>query len=149
MKVHELFAYLHVRNAPAAIEFYTKVFRATEKFRLIEPGTNRVGHAELDFDGKILMLAEEFPEYGIRGPESIGATTVTLHLHVENADEVIERAAAAGATVEREPKDEFYGERSGTVRDPFGHRWGIGHQIEQVSTEDMQRRYDALMKKDS
>jgi PhnB protein len=93
-----------------------------------------------------LMLADEFPEFGIRGPEAIGGTSVTLHLHVDNADAVIRRAAEAGARVEREPKDEFHGERSGAIRDPFGHRWSIGHRIEDVSPEEMQRRYDALLK---
>jgi uncharacterized glyoxalase superfamily protein PhnB len=145
MKTHELFAYLHVKNAAKAIEFYIKAFGATEKFRLAEP-SGRVGHAELDFGGTTLMLADEFPEYGIVGPQTIGGTSVSIHLHVDNADEMIRRAAAAGGKIEREPKDEFYGERSGVVRDPFGHRWLIGHNIEQVSTDEMQRRYTELLK---
>jgi uncharacterized glyoxalase superfamily protein PhnB len=145
MKVHELFAYLHVNNAAKAIEFYEKAFGAKEKFRLTEP-SGRIGHAELDFDGTTLMLADEFPEYNIRGPEAIGATSVTIHIHVDNADEVIRRAVGAGAVVEMEPKDEFYGERTGCVRDPFGHRWNVGHHIEEVSTEEMQRRYVEMMK---
>jgi PhnB protein len=145
MKVHELFAYLHVSNAAKAIEFYEKAFGAKEKFRLTEP-SGRIGHAELDFDGTTLMLADEFPEYNIRGPKAIGATSVTIHIHVDNADEVIRRAVSAGAVVEMEPKDEFYGERSGCVRDPFGHRWNVGHSIEEVSTEEMQRRYVEVMK---
>jgi PhnB protein len=145
MKVHELFAYLHVNNAAKAIEFYGKAFGAKEKFRLTEP-SGRIGHAELDFDGTTLMLADEFPEYNIRGPQAIGATSVTIHIHVDNADQVIRRAVSAGAVVEMEPKDQFYGERSGCVRDPFGHRWNVGHHIEEVSTEEMQRRYDELGK---
>jgi PhnB protein len=145
MKIHELFAYLHVGNAAKAIEFYEKAFGAKEKFRLTEP-SGRIGHAELDFDGTTLMLADEFPEYNIRGPKAIGATSVTIHIHVDNADEVIRRAVSAGAVVEMEPKDEFYGERSGCVRDPFGHRWNVGHSIEEVSTEEMQRRYVEIMK---
>lgn len=145
MSIHELFAYLHVNGAARAIEFYTKAFGAREKFRLTEPG-GRVGHAELDFGGVTLMLADEFPECNIRGPMSVGGTSVTIHLHVDNADAAIGRAVAAGATLEREPKDEFYGERSGCVRDPFGHRWTIGHDIEDVAPEEMQRRYDELMK---
>ena len=142
MKIHEMYPYLHVRDAAKAIEFYQEVFGATEKLRLNEPG-GRIGHAELDFGGATLMLADEFPELGYRGPQSIGQTSVTIHLHVDDADAFIRRAAAAGATVEREPKDEFYGERSGVVRDPFGHRWNIGHSIEEVTAEEMQRRYDA------
>ena len=143
MKIHELFAYLHVADAMKAIEFYKTVLGAKEKFRLTGPG-GRIGHAELDFGGTTLMLADEFPEYGIKGPTAYGGTTVTIHLHVDDADAVIKRAAEAGATVEMEPTDQFYGERSGIVRDPFGHRWNIGHHIEDVSPEEMQRRYDAM-----
>ena len=145
MKVHELFAYLHVTNASKAIEFYGEAFGAKEKFRLTEP-SGRVGHAELDFDGTTLMLADEFPEYNIKGPQTIGGTSVTIHIHVDNADEVIERAVNAGAQIEMEPKDQFYGERSGCVRDPFGHRWNIGHSIADVSPAEMQQRYTEMMK---
>ena len=145
MKVHELFAYLHVNDAAKAIAFYEKAFGAKEKFRLTEP-SGRIGHAELDFGGATLMLADEFPEYNIRGPQAIGGTSVSIHIHVDNADEVIRRAVSEGAEIEREPKDQFYGERSGCVRDPFGHRWNIGHSIEEVSTEEMQRRYTEMMK---
>ncbi len=142
--VHELFAYLSVSDANAAIDFYAKAFGASEKFRLTEPG-GRIGHAELDFNGITLMLADEYPEYGIRGPLAVGGTPVTIHLHVDNADAVIQRALDAGASLERAPQDEFYGERGGVVRDPFGHRWNIGHSIEQLTPEEMQRRYTALM----
>lgn len=145
MKIKEMFPYLHVKNAAKAIDFYTAAFGAVEKFRLVEP-SGRVGHAEMDFGGMTLMLADEFPEFGFRCPQSIGGTSVTLHLHVDDADEMIRRAAKAGAEIEREPKDEFYGERSGVVSDPFGHRWNIGHSIEDVTPEEMQRRYDELMK---
>lgn len=144
MKIHELFPYLHLQNAAKAIEFYTQAFGAREKFRLTEPG-GRIGHAELDFGGTILMLADEFPESGIRGPEAVGGTTVTIHLHVDDADEAIRRAVEAGADIEKEPKDQFYGERSGSIRDPFGHRWTIGHSIEEVSPDEMQRRYTEIL----
>jgi PhnB protein len=143
VKIHKMYPYLHIRGAEKAIEFYKEVFEATEKFRLVEPGTGRVGHAELDFGGATLMLADEFPECDILGPDAVGQTTVTIHLHVDNADAVIERAVAAGARMERAPTDAFYGERSGVVRDPFGHRWNIGHSIEEVTPEEMQRRYPA------
>jgi PhnB protein len=142
VKIHEMYPYLHIRGAEKAIEFYKDVFGATEKFRLMEPGTGRVGHAELEFGGATLMLADEFPECDMHGPASVGQTTVTIHLHVENADVLIARAVAAGARLEREATDAFYGERSGVVRDPFGHRWNIGHSIEAVTPEEMQRRYD-------
>jgi len=138
----EMFPYLCVHDARAAIEFYTKVFGMREKFRLAEPG-GRIGHVELDFDGATLMVSEEFPEYDIRGPRSVGATTVTIHLHVHNADETVARALAAGATLHMPLADQFYGERSGSFYDPFGHRWNVGHAIEEMSPEEMQRRYDA------
>lgn len=144
MSIHEAFPYLRVRNAPAAIEFYKRAFSVTEKFRLTEP-SGRVGHAELSFGPMTVMLSEEYPEMGILGPESVGGTTASIHLHVDDADAVIASAVAAGATVVRAPKDQFYGERSGAVRDPFGHEWLIGHEIEAMSPDEMQRRYTALM----
>ena len=144
MKIHELFAYLAVDDAAKAIDYYVKVFGAREKFRLCEP-SGRIGHAELDFDGTTVMLADEFPEYGFRGPLALGGTAVTIHLHVDDADEAIRRAVSAGAQLETEPKDQFYGERSGCVRDPFGHRWNIGHSIEEMSSDEMQRRYTKMM----
>jgi len=144
MKIHELFAYLHVKDAAKAIAFYTKAFGAKEKFRLTEP-SGRIGHAELDFEGTTVMLADEHPEYDIRGPTAFGGTTVTIHLHVDDADEVIRRAVKAGATLVKEPQNQFYGERSGNVRDPFGHEWNIGHHLEKVSPREMQQRYTKLM----
>ena len=145
MKIHELFPYVRVRDAAKAIDFYKRAFGATEKFRLAEP-SGRIGHAELVFGGTTLMLSDEFPEYGIAGPQTIGGTSFTIHLHVDDADAMIERAAAAGGTIVRPPQDQFYGERSGTVRDPFGHEWNIGHPIEDVSTDEMQRRYTNMLK---
>lgn len=143
MAIHELYPYLRVTNASEAVRFYKTAFGATELFRLVEPG-GRVGHVELDFDGTKLMVSEEFPEMGILGPESIGGTSVSLHLHVDDADEVIRRAAHAGGEVVRPATDQFHGERSGTVRDPFGHEWLIGHELEKVTPEEMQRRYTAM-----
>jgi PhnB protein len=144
MTIKELFPYLHVQDAARAIEFYTRAFGARETLRLTEP-SGRIGHAELDFGGMTLMLADEFPEYGIRGPHAIGGTSITIHLHVDDADAVIRRAVEAGAAIEQEPRDQFYGERSGCLRDPFGHRWNVGHHIEEVSADEMQRRYTALL----
>lgn len=140
--MREMFPYLCVHDANAAVDFYSRVFGMTEKFRLTEPG-GRVGHVELDFDGATLMLSEEFAEYGIRSPKTIGGTAVTIHLHVDNADDVVDKALLAGATLHMPLADQFYGERSGSFFDPFGHRWNVGHHIEDVSTEEMQRRYDA------
>ena len=143
MKIEEVFAYLCVSDAGAAIEFYKRAFGVTEKFRLTEP-SGRIGHAELQFGPMIVMLSDEFPECGIRSASSIGSTPVSIHLHVDNADAMVASAVAAGATLERPPQDEFYGERSGVIRDPFGHRWLIGHEVEAVSTDEMQRRYTEL-----
>jgi PhnB protein len=137
----EMFPYLCVNDAQAAVDFYTQVFDMKEKFRLTEPG-GRIGHVELDFDGATLMVSEEYPEYDIRSPKSIGATGVTIHLHVEDADAVVARALQAGATLHMPLADQFYGERSGSFFDPFGHRWNVGHSIEEVTPQEMQERYD-------
>jgi PhnB protein len=142
--VHEVFAYLRLRRAAEAIEFYKKAFGATELFRLTEPG-GRIGHAEIRIAATTLMLSEEYPEYGIVGPETLGGTSFSIHLHVDNADAWIARAVEAGAVVVRPASDAFYGERGGTVRDPFGHEWLLGHQIEEVSHEEMQRRFTEMM----
>ena len=143
MTIHEVFPYLIVRDAPAAIRFYQRAFGATEKFRLTEP-SGRVGHAELDFGGTVLMFADEVPEYGIVGPATLGGTTFAIHLHVDDADEALRVAVEAGAVLVRPAQDEFYGERSGRVRDPYGHEWLLGHNFEDVSPEERQRRYTAL-----
>jgi PhnB protein len=147
MTIHELFPYLRVKGADRAIDWYKRAFGATEKFRLTEPN-GRVGHCELLFGQATLMLSEEYPEHGLLGPQSVGGTSVTLHLHVDNADAMIDRAVAAGATLVRPPSDAFYGERGGTIRDPFGHDWLIGHNIEDVAPEEMQRRYTKLLSGD-
>lgn len=145
MRIHELFPYLCVKDAGRAIDFYARAFGATERFRLTEP-SGRIGHAEIVFGTVTLMLSDEFPEHGILGPQPGAPAPFSIHLHVDDADAMIERAVAAGATLERAPQDEFYGERGGVVRCPFGHRWMIGHQIEEVAPEEMQRRYTALLK---
>jgi PhnB protein len=144
VKIHEVFAYLCVADAAAAIDFYRRAFGVREKFRLTEPG-GRIGHAELEFGGMTVMLSDEFPECGIRSASAIGASPVTIHLHVDDADAMLAQAVRAGATLEQPAQDQFYGERSGAVRDPFGHRWLIGHQIEDVKPEEMQRRYTKLL----
>lgn len=141
MTVRELYPYLHVHDARAALDFYREVFGAEETLRLEDP-TGRIGHAEMKLGGTTLMLADEFPEHGITSPASVGGTSCTIHLHVDDADAVISRAVGAGAELVMEPVDHFYGERSGVIRDPFGHRWTVGHHIEEVSTAEMQRRYD-------
>jgi len=137
--------HLCVQDAPRAIEFYIAAFGAREVMRLSEP-SGRIGHAELDIDGARVMLADEYPEYGITSPLSLGGTPVTISLTVENADAATRKAREAGATVEREPTDEFYGDRSATIRDPFGHRWHLSHRVETLTEAAIPRRYDELMK---
>lgn len=144
MKVHELFAYLRVRGAPRAIDFYTRAFGAQESFRLTEP-SGRVGHAELLFGGATVMLSDEYPEMGILAPAPGASATMSLHLHVDDCDAWIARAVDAGATLVRPAQDHFYGERSGAVRDPFGHEWMLGHEIEKVTPEEMQARFTKLL----
>ncbi|MET0535064.1 MAG: VOC family protein [Steroidobacter sp.] len=143
MNVHEVYAYLRLHDTAAAIDFYARAFGAKELFRLVEPG-GRVGHAEVKIGPTTLMLSDEYPELGICGPRSAGTTTVSIHIHVDDVDKLFERAVAAGATVVRPLQDQFYGERSATVRDPFGHEWLLGGHIEDVTVEEMQRRYTAL-----
>lgn len=144
MAVHELFVYLRARSAQQAVDFYKSVFGASEKFRLVEPG-GRIGHVELELGGTILMLSDEFPEFDIHAPAPDAPGSFVIHLHVDDADAMIERAVAAGGKLLRAPQDHFYGERSGTLRDPFGYDWLIGHSIEDVTPDEMQRRYTAML----
>ncbi len=143
LAIHEVFAYLRVHDTAAALEFYARAFDAQELFRLTEP-SGRIGHAETRIGPVTIMLSDEYPELGIRGPRSIGETSVTLHIHASDVDRLFARAVEAGATVLRPLADQFYGERSGTVRDPFGHEWLLGGELEKVSPEEMQRRYTAM-----
>ncbi len=144
MAIHELYVYLRAADAEAAVAYYKQAFGATELFRLTEPG-GRIGHVELDFDGTTVMLSAAFPEFGIHAPDPEAPSSFGIHLHVDDADAAMERALAAGGTLVRAPQDQFYGERSGTLRDPFGYDWIIGHSIEELEPEEMQRRYDAMM----
>jgi PhnB protein len=145
-EIHEVYPYLRVHSAAEAIEFYARAFGAAEIFRLTEP-SGRIGHAEIKIGPATLMLSDEYPEHGIKGPRALGGTSFSIHLHVDNVDAMFEQAVRAGASVVRPLKDQFYGERSGTVRDPFGHEWLLGQHIESVSTEEMQRRYTELLTK--
>lgn len=126
--VREVFPYLCVRGAPAAIDFYTRVFGAREIQRITDT-TGRVGHAELTLGPATLMLADEHPEYGIHSPLRFGGTGLILHLHVDDVDAIARRAADAGAVILREPADQSHGERQCRLRDPFGHEWLLGHPI--------------------
>ena len=136
--------YLRVRDAAAAIEFYRCAFGAAEHFRLSEPQTGRVGHAELGFGAATIMLSDEYPEYGVLGPQAFGGTGSAIHLQVQDVDAMVAQAIEMGASVLMEPQDQFYGERSAKLLDPFGHEWLLSTKIEEVTPEEMQRRFAAL-----
>jgi PhnB protein len=142
--IHQLFVYLRVSDSQRALDFYATAFGASEKFRLSEP-SGRIGHMEIDFHGTTLMVSDEFPEFGLRGPQPGDGSPASIHLHVDNADAVVQQALDAGATLAMPCADQFYGERAGVVIDPFGHRWMIGHEIEALAPEEMQRRYSAML----
>jgi PhnB protein len=143
--IHEVFAYLCVPDTQQAIDFYTQAFGAEELYRLTEP-SGRIGHAELQMGpSAVLMLSDPFPEFGITAPPPEGLTGMTIHLHVDNCDDMARAAVAAGAMQLSEPSDQFYGERSCRVRDPFGHTWLLGHSIEKLTPDEMQRRYTELL----
>jgi PhnB protein len=141
---NEAMAYLRIGNAAAAIDFYTTAFGAKERYRLMMPD-GRIGHAQLEFGETCVMLASEFPEMGIVGPKTLGGTTVTMSLYVADADDVVDRAVKAGATLKRPVENQFYGDRSGQIEDPFGHVWMIQTRLEEVSPKKMQKRLDALL----
>lgn len=137
--------YLRVRNAGAAIEFYQQAFGATEEFRLTEP-SGRIGHSELKFGPVTIMVSDEYPEYGIQGPETIGGTGSSVFLQVDNVDAITLQSVDAGAELIMKPADQFYGERTAKIKDPFGHEWLISTRIEEVTPEQMQQRFDALFR---
>jgi PhnB protein len=140
---HTVTPYLVLENAAAAIDFYKKTFGAEETLRLEHDG--RVGHAELRIGDSPVMLADAAPEMGHRGPKSFGGTPVSLMVYVADVDTVFNRAIAAGAESVRPVQDQFYGDRTGTLADPFGHIWSIGTRKEEVAPEEMRRRFEELM----
>ncbi len=131
--------YLIVRDAPRAIEFYQQAFAAREVFRIAMPD-GKIGHAEIQIGSSLFMLGEEFPDWGFRGPQTLGGSPVSITLHVEDADAVFAHVVSCGATVVQAVEDQFFGDRSGKISDPFGHSWTIATKIEDVSPAEMQRR---------
>ena len=142
---HPVTPYLVVDGAAKALEFYGRVFGATERMRMPGPG-GKIGHAEIRIGNALLMLADEHPESGHRSPQTLGGSPVTLHLYVQDVDAVTKRAVAAGATVVRPVADQFYGDRSGQIEDPFGHRWILSTHKEDVTPAEIERRYAAFFK---
>jgi PhnB protein len=135
--------YLIIDGAAAAIDFYTSIFGATERMRLAMPG-GKVGHAELLIGGSLLMLADEFPQMDAHGPGKFGGSPVSLHFYVEDVDAVVARAVAAGAKLQQPVETKFYGDRSGTLIDPWGHHWHVATHVEDVSPAEMDRRRTAM-----
>ena len=136
---HTVTPYLIVRNAAAALDFYKKAFGAVELMRFPGPG-GKLMHAEMKIGDSPVMLADEMPEEGHVGPQTLGGAAVSLMLYVENVDARFAQAIAAGATVKRAVADQFYGDRTGTLADPFGHVWSLATHKEDVSMEEIQRR---------
>ena len=137
--------YITVSDASAAIDFYVSAFGATEIYRLVDPADGRIGHAELTIGGAVLMISDTYPDFGAIDPDTLGGSPVKLHLYVEDADAVCARAIELGATELRPVKDQFFGDRSGNICDPFGHIWFIATRRENVSPEEMQRRWSEMM----
>jgi PhnB protein len=137
--------YLTCKEAAKAVDFYTKAFGATELMRIAAPD-GKIGHAEIKIGDAIIMISDEYPEMQIQSPQSLGGTPVGIHVYVLDVDALTQRAIAAGATVQRPLADQFYGDRSVTLGDPFGHRWFFATHKEDLSKEEMSKRAEAAMK---
>jgi PhnB protein len=139
---HSVTPYLIIKGAAAALDFYQRAFGAVEIMRMPAPD-GRVAHAEIKIGDSIIMLADEYPEMGYRSAQTLGGSCVNLMIYVERVDEVFKQALAAGAKEKQALKDQFYGDRSGTLEDPFGQQWTIATHVEDVTPEEMDRRAKA------
>jgi PhnB protein len=139
---HSVTPHLIIRGAGEAIDFYKKAFGATELFRFPAPD-GKIGHAEIKIGDSPIMLADEFPDMGYKGPQTLGGSPVSLMIYVDDVDTVFDRAVAAGAKTREAVSDKFYGDRIGTLEDPFGHVWHVSTHKEDVSAEEMERRAKA------
>ena len=135
--------YLAIKNAAKALEFYAKAFGAVETYRLMLPD-GRVGHAEIRLGDSVIMLADEFPEFGGKAPATLGGSPVSLHLYVEDVDAFFRRAVEAGAHERKPVMDQFYGDRSGQLEDPFGHLWWVATHVEDVPPAELQKRVRSM-----
>lgn len=140
---HAVTPYLSVQGAAGAIAFYKKVFAAKEIMRMPGPAKT-IGHAEIQIGDSRIMLADEFPAMNFRGPKSVGGTPVNIHLYVQDADKVVKRAVAAGAKPLRPVADQFYGDRSGSLEDPFGHVWHVATHIKDIPVKELKKRAAAM-----
>jgi PhnB protein len=143
---HTVTPYLIIKHAVRAIDFYKQAFGAKEILRLADPDSGVIGHAEIKIGDSQVMLADEHPTIGFVGPQTLGGSTVNICLYVENVDSLFQRAIHAGAKELRPVQDQFYGDRSGTLQDPFGHIWTLATHIEDLSPEEMQKRFAESMK---
>lgn len=140
---HTLNAYITLKNCNDAITFYKKAFGATETGRLLMPN-GKIGHAEIEIEGSLLMMADENLDWGNKSPETIGGNPMTFGLYIKDVDATFKQAVDAGATIVMPVKDEFYGDRAGQVMDPFGYKWMLTTHQEDVSFEEMQKRMDKM-----
>lgn len=140
---HTVTPYLAIKNAVRALEFYQRAFGAIEVYRLMMPD-GRLGHAEIRIGDSLIMLADEFPEYGGKSPETLGGSPVSIHLYVEDVDSLFRTAVAAGAKERKQVQDQFYGDRAGQLQDPFGHLWWVATHKEDVAPDEMQHRVEAM-----
>jgi PhnB protein len=138
---HSVTPYLIIKGAADAIEFYKKAFGATELFRMDHQG--KVGHAELKIGDSPIMLADESTEMGYKSPTTLGGTPVSIMIYVDDVDTIFKQAIGAGGKEQKAVQDQFYGDRSGTLKDPFGHVWHVATHVEDVSPEEMEKRMAA------
>lgn len=143
---HHITPYLVVANGAEALEYYKRAFGATELFRMDGPG-GKIMHAEMKIGDSPFMLADEHPEGGYRSPQAFGGTPVSLMLYVQDVDAVVDRAVKEGAKLLRAVEDQFYGDRTGTITDPYGHVWSVATHKEDVPPEEMERRMAAMSSK--
>jgi PhnB protein len=143
---HTLTPFLTVRDASRAIEFYKDAFGATERGIMKDP-TGKVMHAELKIGDSIIMLSDEFPDFNCLSPQSVGGSSMGLHIYLDGVDAAFDRAVKAGAEVEMPVMDQFWGDRYGKLKDPFGHKWSIGTHVKDMSADEMKRSMDDAMAK--
>jgi PhnB protein len=141
---HTLTAYFSVDDAAAAIDFYKKAFGAKERMRMLTPD-GKIGHAEVEIGDSVVMLSDPFPQSTVRPPKEVGGTSASVFMYVEDVDAVVQRAVDAGATVTMEVADQFWGDRFGTVSDPFGHVWSIATHVEDLTSEEIAERAKEAM----
>lgn len=146
---HTITPALTIRDAARAIEFYKQAFGAKQRGEVARGPDGKVMHAELQIGDSIIMMSDEFPDFGTLSPQSVGGSSVQLHIYLDNVDAAFDRAVKAGATVTMPLMDQFWGDRYGTLRDPFGHKWSIATHVKDMSEDEMKRAMDEAMAKHS